>query len=460
MSTSKRSVEDAPLNAFHRKLAVFSSGGPFLDGYVLSIIGVVMLQISSALSLNAFWEGLIATSALIGVFIGGFFGGWFTDRYGRKVLYLIDLIAIVGFSLAQFWVESAWMLFLWRFLIGIAVGADYPIATSLLAEFLPRKQRGPLLAAMVLMWFAGAAAAYLVGELMLTFGGADAWRWVLASALVPGALFLMARSGTPESPRWLLSKGRVAEADAVIKKVYGPEYGITDLPEPSNKAQVSVWSLFHSGYGKRMAFIILFWSCAIIPLFAIYAFAPKVLQALKLTGDWASYGSIAITILFTVGCLVGTLLINRLGRRNMLIQSFLWSGAALALLGLYPDATPGLVLLMFGSYAVFIGGAQVLTYVYPNELFPTEIRASAVGLATSLSRIGAAVGTYLVPISLTTLGIGTTMLIAAGVSLFGALISWLMAPETCALDLQQASALGAAPTASAKAAPLNARQLT
>ncbi|MBF8794133.1 MFS transporter [Pseudomonas monteilii] len=444
MSVSKRSVEDAPLNAFHRKLAVYSSGGPFLDGYVLSIIGVAMVQISGALSLTAFWEGLIAASALIGVFLGGFLGGWFTDKYGRKILYLVDLIAIVGLSVAQFWVESAWALFAWRLLIGIAVGADYPIATSLLAEFLPRKHRGPLLAAMVLMWFAGAAVAYLVGELLLRVMGDDGWRWVLASAVVPGALFLIARSGTPESPRWLLNKGRVAEADAVIKKVYGSSYSISDLPEAVSEKPTSVWSLFHSGYGKRMAFITLFWTCAIVPLFAIYAFAPKVLQALKLTGDWASYGSIAITFLFTLGCLLATKLINRMGRRKMLIHSFLWSGLFLLLLGMFPDASPTLVLILFGGYAVMIGGAQVLEYVYPNELFPTEIRASAVGLATSLSRIGAAVGTYLVPISLASLGIANTMFAAAVISLFGALISWWLAPETSKLDLQQASSLTAA----------------
>ncbi|HGM5580842.1 TPA: MFS transporter [Pseudomonas putida] len=441
MSRSKRSVEDAPLNAFHRKLAVYSAGGPFLDGYVLSIIGVAMLQITNALHLSAFWEGLIAASALIGVFLGGFLGGWFTDKYGRKVLYLVDLIAIIAFSVAQFWVESALALFIWRLLIGIAVGADYPIATSLLAEFLPRKQRGPLLAAMVLMWFAGAAVAYFVGEVLLRVAGEDGWRWVLASALVPGVLFLIARSGTPESPRWLLSKGRVEEADAVIKKVYGNDYAISDLPEPSQQNPVSVWSLFHSGYGRRMAFITLFWTCAIVPLFAIYAFAPKVLQALKLTDDWAAYGSIAITVLFTLGCLLATRLINRLGRRKMLIHSFLWSGMALLLLGLFPDASPTTVLVLFGAYAVLIGGAQVLEYVYPNELFPTEIRASAVGLATSLSRIGAAVGTYLVPISLASLGVANTMFAAALVSLFGALISWWLAPETSRLDLQQAAAL-------------------
>nr|WP_314872688.1 MFS transporter [uncultured Pseudomonas sp.] len=447
MTVSQRSVEDAPLNAFHRKLTVYSAGGPFLDGYVLSIIGVAMLQITNALQLTAFWEGLIAASALIGVFLGGFLGGWFTDRYGRKVLYLVDLIAIVGFSVAQFWVESAWALFAWRLLIGIAVGADYPIATSLLAEFLPRKHRGPLLAAMVLMWFAGAAVAYMVGEILLRIGGDDGWRYVLASALIPGALFLIARSGTPESPRWLLSKGRTAEADAVIKRVYGNEYSIADLPEQTSDKPVSVWSLFHSGYGKRMAFVTLFWTCAIVPLFAIYSFAPKVLQALQLTGDWAAYGSIAITLLFTLGCLLATKLINRMGRRKMLIHSFLWSGLSLVLLGMFPDASPTTVLVLFGAYAVLIGGAQVLEYVYPNELFPTEIRASAVGLATSLSRIGAAIGTYLVPISLAAYGVTGTMFAAALISLFGAMISWWLAPETSKLDLQQAAALPSTGTA-------------
>lgn len=442
MSHNKTSIEDAPLNSFHKKLTVYSAGGPFLDGYVLSIIGVVMVPMSSALQLDAFWSGLIAASALIGVFLGGFLGGWFTDKFGRKVLYLVDLIAIVAFSVAQFWVESAMALFIWRLLIGIAVGADYPIATAFLAEFLPRKHRGPLLAGLVMMWFVGAAAAYLVGDLILRFmDSPDAWRWVLASALVPGALFLMARAGTPESPRWLLNKGRVEEADRIIKTVYGPQYSVADLPEPPVERKVSVWALFHSGYGKRMWFVTIFWTCAIVPIFAIYSFAPVVLEALKLTGDWATFGSVVITMLFVVGCYLATLLINSMGRRRMLLHSFLWSSVALALLGLFPDAGPLTVLFLFSAYAVIIGGAQVLEYVYPNELFPTEIRASAVGLGTSLSRVGAAIGTYLVPTSLETIGIGNTMLVAAGISLIGAWSAWAMAPETSKLDLQQAASL-------------------
>lgn len=441
---NKIPLEDIPLNSYHKKLTFYSSGGPFLDGYVLSIVGVVMMQMTDALSLTTFWQGMIAASALIGVFLGGFLGGWITDKYGRKVLYLVDLIAIIGFSAAQFWVESAFMLFIWRLLIGVAVGADYPIATAYLAEFLPRKNRGPRLAAMVMVWFLGAAVAYAVGELALTFGGDEAWRWALASAVVPGALFLMVRMGASESPRWLLNKGRVAEADAVIKKVYGPEYSHADLSENigNQNFNTSVWSLFHSGYGKRMLFVSIFWTCAILPLFAIYAFAPQVLKALGLTGELAGWGAVAITFLFFVGCLLATLLINAMGRKKMLFHSFLWSGVALFLLGVFPQASSFIVLCLFGAYAVFIGGAQVMEYVYPNELFPTEIRASAVGLGTSISRIGAAIGTYLLPFALASWGIGTTMIVAAAVCFIGAWSAWALAPDIDTLDLNQAASLG------------------
>ncbi|MCY1452540.1 Inner membrane metabolite transport protein YgcS [compost metagenome] len=97
--------------------------------------------------------------------------------------------------------------------------------------------------------------------------------------------------------------------------------------------------------------------------------------------------------------------------------------------------------MLFGTYALFIGGAQVLQLVYPNELFPTEIRAFAVGVGTSLSRIGAAVGTYLVPVSLETLGIAQTMVAAAVVTFIGLLVAWALAPETRSLNLQQAASL-------------------
>ncbi|WP_338556539.1 MFS transporter [Erwinia sp. E_sp_B04_7] len=435
------SIEDVPLNRFHKILTLRSGGGSFVDGYVLSIIGIAMTQVSPALGLTAFWEGMIAASALIGIFFGGFFGGLLTDKLGRRLLYFVGPTLFIVCSVSQYWVESGITLFVLRFMIGVAVGIEYPVATSFLVEFLPKKYRGPRLAALTLLWFAGAATAYILGEAIMNFGGAEAWRLALSSTAIIGALLFIIRLGTPESPRWLIGKGRRQEADRVIKQVYGPDFGLANLPEQSDGVKRTLSDLLHSGYGKRLVFISLFWTCSVIPVFAVYAFAPRVLQALHLSGNWASYGSVAITMLFVVGCIIATRLVNTMGRRSLLIHSFLWSGIALMLLGLLRDGPSWVILLMFGAYALFIGGAQVLQLVYPNEIFPTDIRAAAVGIGTSMSRIGAAVGTYLVPVSLQSIGIGSTMYIAAGITLVGLIVAWMLAPETRSLDLNQASAL-------------------
>ncbi|MFG0268680.1 MFS transporter [Pseudomonas sp. zjy_14] len=441
MTHTNRSIEDVPLNRFHRLLTLRSAGGSFVDGYVLSLIGIALMPTSVALGFNSFWEGLIAASALIGIFFGGFLGGWLTNHFGRRRIYFVGPILFVLASLGQYFVQDAQTLFLLRLLIGVAVGIEYPVATSMLVEFLPKNSRGPRLAGFIVIWFVGAAAAYVVGELILRLGGPDAWRLVLASAAVFGAALFILRLGTPESPRWLLSKGRDEEAEKIIKDVYGPEYSLANLPEEPRSLKLSVWSLLRAGYGRRMLFVSVFWTCSIIPVFAVYAFAPRVLQSLHLEGDWASIGSVAITALFVVGCIAATRMINSLGRRNLLILSFLTSGLALFGLGLFHDSNALVILFLFGAYALFIGGAQVLTLVYPNEIFPTEIRAEAVGIGTSISRIGAAVGTYLVPIGLQDYGIQQTMYAAALITMIGLIVSWAMAPETRSLNLQQAAAL-------------------
>ena len=110
---STNALDDAPLSRFHKKLAFFSAGGPFLDGYVLSIIGVAMVQITDQWGLSATEQGLIAASSLIGILFGSFLGGWLTDRFGREALFTLDLVAIIVFSVAQFFVQDViWLVVL------------------------------------------------------------------------------------------------------------------------------------------------------------------------------------------------------------------------------------------------------------------------------------------------------------------------------------------------------------
>lgn len=438
---SRISIEDVPLNKFHQLMTVRSGGGWILDGYILSIIGVAIVQFSDYLRLDSFWQGMIAAAAMLGTFISGFLGGWLTDRIGRRRLYFVGPILFIVGSLGTFWVESGTSLFLLRLLIGMGVGLEYPVAGSLLTEFLPQKNRGPRLAGLTILWFVGAALSYIFGNFILAHGGEQGWRMVLASSAVLGLVLLLVRLGTPESPRWLVNKGRYDEAERIIKQVYGANFSLANMPPESTEAKVSLGNLLHSGYGKRMLFVIVFWTAAVVPMFAVYSFAPVVLQALNLKGNWAAYGSVLITLLFVLGCVIATRLIDSMGRRPLIIHSFLWSTLALLGLGALSHSAEALVLLMFGAYALFIGGAQVLELVYPNELFPTEIRAFAVGIGSSMTRVGSAIGTWLVPMALHNFGIGNTMYVAAGVSCVGLLVSVWLAPETRGMSLEQAASL-------------------
>lgn len=441
MSHLAVSVEDAPLNSFHQRLTVAVGGASLMDGYILSIIGVALVQMTAQLQLSNFWQGMIATSALLGIFVGGLFSGWLTDKFGRrKVVFVAPIVFLIASTL-QFWTDSPLVIFLLRFFIGIAIAIDYSAATSLFVEFVPKKYRGSRLAGFTILWFAGAALAYIFGDMIVRASGVNGWRWALASSILIGVLLLLSRINTSESARWLMTKNRNSEAEAIIQKVYGSNYSLANLPETQSNQKMSLGEMLRMGYGKRLAFVSIFWTCAVIPVFAVYAFAPKVLSALKLEGYWAAYGSVAITLLFVVGCIGGTKLIDVLGRRKMLIHSFLWSGLALLLLGAMADSSEMVVLMLFGAYALFIGGAQVLELVYPNEIFPTALRPYAMGWGVSASRIGAAIGTFLVPVSLESIGIGNTMYIAAAVTFIGLVVSVAWAPETKSKDLAEAASL-------------------
>ena len=441
MSHLAVSIEDAPLNSFHQRLTVAVGGASLMDGYILSIIGVALVQMTAQLQLSNFWQGMIATSALLGIFVGGLFSGWLTDKFGRrKVVFVAPIVFLIASTL-QFWTDSPLVIFLLRFFIGIAIAIDYSAATSLFVEFVPKKYRGSRLAGFTILWFTGAALAYIFGDMIVRASGEHGWRWALASSILIGVLLLLSRINTSESARWLMTKNRNSEAEAIIQKVYGSNYSLANLPETQSTQKMSLGEMLRMGYGKRLAFVSIFWTCAVIPVFAVYAFAPKVLSALKLEGDWAAYGSVAITLLFVVGCIGGTKLIDVLGRRKMLIHSFLWSGLALLFLGALADSSEMVVLMLFGAYALFIGGAQVLELVYPNEIFPTALRPYAMGWGVSASRIGAAIGTFLVPVSLESIGIGNTMYIAAAVTFIGLVVSVAWAPETKSKDLAEAASL-------------------
>ncbi|MGW1255522.1 MFS transporter [Streptomyces sp. NPDC002513] len=425
MAAGSNLIDDAPLTRFHTKLTAYSSGGPFIDGYAIAIIGVAFTTLTPALDMTTGDKGLVAASSLIGIFFGGAVFGYVTDKIGRHVMYIADLAALALFSVLSAFVTEVWQLVVLRFLLGSAIGADYPIATSLLAEYLPRRYRGRMLGATFVVWALGAAAAYLVG-VGLEELGVNAWRFMLASPAVFAVVTLFLRLGTPESPRWLLSKGRTEEADRSIKKVFGSRYGVADLAAELAAARTSYATVFRKPYLERTLFVGIFWTAQVIPLFALYSFAPDLLAGMGITGNVAE---IFLAALFVIGGVPGLWLVERIGRRALLLWSFGIIGIALGIPGLAPGAPAWVSFAAICVFALASGGSSFLEVVYPNELFPTEIRATAVGVGTALSRIGAAAGTYLMPFALAR-SQNLPLLVGAVVSVVGLLATLAWGTET------------------------------
>jgi putative MFS transporter len=427
-------LDDVPLSSFHLRVTTYTTGGMFCDGYILGMVGIALAVWGPQVGLSSVWDGLIGASALVGIFVGALVFGPITDRVGRQTMYLADLALFIVGSALQFFVEAPWQLTLLRLVMGIAIGADYAIGAALLSEFLPRKQRGPLLASLNAIWTVGFVVAFVVGYLMRGLGD-DSWRWMLASSAVPAIIVLFLRLGTPESPRWLASQGRHEESDAVLAEFFGDNVVLGD--EPPVPRRVRVAELFTPRWRRRTAFASLFWFCQVLPFFALFTFAPTVLKALGLTDEFT--GGLTLNLFQLAGAAFGVWVMNRLARRGFVIWSFVVLGVSLLPLTLLGHPSTGLVIGAFAVFAFTVSAAGNLETVYPSELFPTELRATGVGFAASMSRIGAAVGTFLLPLGLDHLGTQATMACGVAVLFLGALVSWAWAPETRHLTLTTAS---------------------
>ncbi|WP_435607430.1 MFS transporter [Pseudomonas knackmussii] len=433
MSGQTVRIDDLPIGRFHIKIAGLTFGAHFTDGYILGLIGIAFTLITPQMHLDPFWQGLIGSSALLGLFFGSLFFGWVSDHLGRQKIFLISFVLITLASVMQFYVESALQLFLCRVLIGIGLGGDFSVGHAMLAEFSPRKHRGVLLGSFSVIWTFGYVAATFVGTAMLGLGD-DSWRWMLASSAIPAALILVARIGTPESPRWLVHKGRLEEARAIVHKYLGANVELDD--EIAAPSHTGYKALFSREYRKRTAFNCLFFICIVMPYFAIYTFLPSILQKMGLAEGFGT--EMMLNALLVVGALMGIWCTIKFTRRGFLINSFLILAAALFLLVLLPGSLAGLMVATFGLFTLVLSAVSNLVGVYPAESFPTEVRAGGIGLATAASRLGSALSTFLLPVSVAGIGLNPTMAILAGILLLGAIVSLAWAPETKDLTLTDA----------------------
>ena len=299
------------------------------------------------LHLNGGVTGLVGAAALVGVLAGGMLGGAVSDRFGRRPLFTLNIAAFVIFSLLQGLCSGLIFLIGLRFLLGVAVGADYPIATSYVTEFMPRKLRGPVLSGLILAWWIGYTASYAVGYGLSFFPGIS-WRIMLISSAVPSLILFCLRMGLPESPRWLVQQGRIGDARNVVRNHLKTDV----LPAAETQGQLSLLQIIRSPYRGALMFVSAFWILQSAPGFAIHTLQAQLLHQYHVQN--ALLGSLCITGLTILGILPVTLgLINLIGRRLLLIGTFAFSLAGLLLLGISPTPADWMIFAGFILYSMW-----------------------------------------------------------------------------------------------------------
>jgi MFS transporter, putative metabolite transport protein len=432
-SSAVSSDEPAGRTGFLRRITVATAFGEGLDGYDLGVISVVLPLASTALDLTTVEEGLLGASSLAGIFFGAPIFGYLTDRFGRRTIFILDLIAFVILGALQAVVDSAPVLLALRFALGLAIGAEYAIGQTMLAEFVPSEGRGRRLSSLQASWYGGFLLAVVVAYVLDGLG--VGWQLILATGAIPGLATLLLRQGLPESPRWLASRGREDEAKEIVEEHLGSAYYEDEDLGDENTGRASFGRLFTRETWRSTAFASIFFTCLVAPYFAIFTFAPEVFSSLGF--DSPKFSIIATNTVAFLGALAGMLVIERTGRRRLLLTSFWVMVATTGLIGVWTGGPAAVLLAALVGFAFFNAISGDLTGVYPAEIFPSELRGSGVGFSAAMSRIGAAGGTFLLPVGIDKLGIGPSMLIAGAVCAIGLVVTYLWAPETTALSLTE-----------------------
>jgi MFS family permease len=430
-----RRLDGVRWNRFHTTVALALGVGWLLDAFEVTIVGNVIgvfKQLWHLSNLEASW---VLSIWFAGLMIGAYGFGFLADRFGRRRLFLLTLVLYGSFTLltAAAWSYGALLAF--RLLTAIGVGAEYSAINSAIAEFIPARSRGRTNAAVMNFWSLGAIAAalvtlYLVNVLPPQYG----WRVAFGfGALVALSTALMRRS-IPESPRWLFEQGRVDEAEQVVQ---GIEQGRTSWQAPASgavkgDAQRGVWAQTRELLRRHPGRVAL--GCALdfseaAGYYGLFAFlALFILPAVHVPDGFAPFFYLIGNVGALVGGVVVMLVLDRAGRKSTVpVFYLLAAGGVLVLAASMRTGSWVWVLAAFTLANLLATGGWISAYPTFSEIFPTELRATGIGLSVAVGRLGA----FAAPLVLTAVadryGMLPALLLLASFWLIGAaaMLPWL-----------------------------------
>jgi sugar porter (SP) family MFS transporter len=428
--------------------------GGLLFGYDTGVINGAVDPMTSDLGLTSITEGFVVSILVFGAALGAVLGGRLADHRGRRhnILLLagIFIIGTLGCALSPSWPVLA----VFRFVLGLAVGGASTTVPVYLAEVAPVERRGSLVTRNEVMIVSGQLAAFVINAIIMSLWGhhESVWRYMLVIAVLPAFALLIGMLRVPESPRWLSSQDRDADALAVLKQVRSPERAEAEmaevhaLAEEERQAQTGGWADLSVPWIRRLVII-----GAVLGIFqqltginSIMYYGTELLKNSGFSDTGATIANIANGVASVVGITIGILLINKINRRTMLLAGFtlitvfhvLVSAAA----ALVPDS-PGKPFIMLGLVVGFVFSMQGTlgpqVWLILSEIFPLKIRSFAMGLCVLMLWLANAALTFAFPPAVEALGVAPIFLIFAVISVVGIVFVATQVPETRGKTLEE-----------------------
>ena len=451
-----RKLDASGITRAHWKIMFISGMGFLTDAYDLFIIGVVMSIIKHEWHVSPTAEGLVTSTALLASAIGALLFGRVADMLGRKRIYGYEVLVLAAGAIASAFSPNVWWLIGFRFILGIGIGGDYPVSSTIMSEYAGKRSRGLLISLVFAMQAAGLVIGPGLAALMLASGLSQGlvWRFLLAFGAVPALAVFQMRRHLAETPRFLLASGQHDDFHAAGHSVLGAAPGdrqarVAAAGSPSRR--VSFTEGFRRLVDRRDLLIRLIGASAawLLMDFAYYGntvSSPMVLAAIAPTDSlfWHVIMQLAVFVIAAVpGYFVAAWLMDRLGRKAIQNVGFLMMAIAFGLMAVIPgvEKIVSLFLIIYGlSYFFTEFGPNSTTFIYPAELFPVETRTTGHGIASAAGKLGGFAGVFLFPVFMSIGGLHLAEGVAALVSLLGLAVTIFMLPETKGLSLEELSA--------------------